>query len=168
MGLIWLLWQKSKKVFHLLKSRKNFFFQSAKGVFDVKRCEQSKKVGPNALRCLLSEILRVQKKTQFSQGRRQRCHYTAFCYFTNLKSLIGKKVVFYENGKSWLRFVAKIIFRKVPISLKLIVVEHCIGTNFFGFLASFYINKHLTDVYKPLLGKVLYKRTIIASFWVII
>ena len=64
----------------------------AKGVFDVKRCGESKKVGPNALRCFLFE----------------------------------KSGVFWKNG--WLRFVAKnnktIFFRKVPIWLKVSIVEH--------------------------------------------
>ena len=64
----------------------------AKGVFDVKRCGESKKVGPNALRCFLFE----------------------------------KSGVVWKNG--WLRFVAKnnktIFFRKVPIWLKVSIVEH--------------------------------------------
>ena len=92
MGLIWLLWQKKWKCHLFVKKSKENFFLLAKGVFDVKWCGESKKVGPNALRCFPFE----------------------------------KSGVFWKNG--WLRFVAKnnktIFFRKVPIWLKVSMVEH--------------------------------------------
>ena len=59
MGLIWLLWQKKWKCNLFVKKSKENFFLLAKGVFDVKWCGESKKVGPNALRCFLIEKLGV-------------------------------------------------------------------------------------------------------------
>ena len=46
-----------KNVLFVLNQLKNYFFWSVKGVFDVKWCEEFKKVGPKALECLLFEIL---------------------------------------------------------------------------------------------------------------
>ena len=51
-----------KNMKNLKKNLKNFFFHSKKGEIDQKLCEESKKVGPNALRLVLFEKIGLLKK----------------------------------------------------------------------------------------------------------
>ena len=54
-----------KNVIFVLNRLKNYFFRSVKGVFDVKWCEEFKKVGPKALECLIFKILGVFYKNRW-------------------------------------------------------------------------------------------------------